>query len=174
MSKKNDKVNASRRNFLMGAVRRIRKEDAQSCGPIAASSGTISLIREANDAYAAEDWDEAIRLYREYLKKEKDLDVRLRLGETMYKAGRYIPARTEFRTVLRGRPKELRAMILLGLTYARAEDLEKAAEAWREYFDPHNIPMQRELNLQIGLIDDGMAESPESVARAVEAQLDCL
>lgn len=172
MSKKKDKVNASRRNFLFGAVRRAKREEASEA-PIAASSETISLIRLANEAFDREDWDEAIKLYRKYLKEEKDLDVRLRLGETLYFAERYNAARVEFRTVHKRRPEELKAVIYLGLCYARSGNLERAAETWKIYFDPNNIPMQRELNLQIGLIEDGLADCADSVAKAVEAHLTC-
>lgn len=172
MSKKNDKVNASRRNFLFGAVRRAKKQEASEA-PIAASSETISLIKLANRAFDEENWDEAVKLYRQYLKEEKDLNVRQRLGETLYFAERYTAARVEFRTVLKKLPEDLKATVFLGLCYARAGNLEKAAEVWRTYFDPQNIPMQRELNLQIGLIEDGMADCADSVAKAVEAHLTC-
>ncbi|WP_147819961.1 tetratricopeptide repeat protein [Salidesulfovibrio onnuriiensis] len=168
---KKTKVNASRRNFLFGAVRRLKGEEVGD-GPIAATTETIPLLTRANGHYAAGEYEEATEAYREYLKIEKnDLDVRLQLGKCMYAAGKYAASRVEFKRVLKVREKDSEAIVYLGLTHARNGNLEQAAAAWEDFFDISNVALLRELNLQKGLIETRDAESPELVAEAVEKAL---
>lgn len=165
------KMNASRRNFLFGAVRRMKGEDAQEV-PMAATSETIPLLLEANDAFAAEKYDDAVQKYREYLKLEKnDVDVHLQLGISLYRSGKFGAARLEFRKVLKERKKDPRATVYLGLTHARADNLAKAANAWDDFFDLKNVNLLREINVQKGLIQTGDAGTGAEVAEAVEAAL---
>ncbi len=169
---KKTKVNASRRSFLFGAVRRIKGEE-QDNAPIAATTETIPLLTRANEYYDRGEFDEAVEVYREYLRIEKDdIAVRLQLGKCMYKAGKHTASRVEFKRVLKAREKESEALVYLGLTHARGGNLEQAAAVWEDFFDISNVALLRELNIQKGLIETGDAESPEAVAEAVEKALE--
>jgi len=46
---------------------------------------------------------------------------------------------------------------------------------WKLFFDPHNVTVQRELNLQIGLLEIATEDAPANpveVAEAVEKALE--
>lgn len=166
------KVDPSRRNFLFGAVRRMKGE-AKPEEPIAVSSETIPLLTKANIAYNEARYDDAVELYRDYLKLEKaDVDTRIRLGICLYRAGKHGAARLEFKRVLKSREKDEQSILYLGLTFCRTENAEKAVETWRMYFNPKNINVMRELNLQTGFLETGDFESWDAVAEAVEKAME--
>lgn len=168
---KKTKVNASRRNFLFGAVRRFKGEESDGT-PIAATTETIPLLTKANAHYTRGEFEEAVEVYREYLKVERnDTDVRLQLGKCLYKAGKHTAARVEFRRVLKVREKDSEAIVYLGLTFARTGCLEQAVCAWDDFFDISSVNLLREINVQKGLIETGDADSPDEVAEAVEKAL---
>lgn len=82
----------------------------------------------------------------------------------------------EFERLMQKNHKDNNALLFLGLVLARMERLDKAAVVWKLHFDPHNIPVQRELNLQVGLIEIATEEAPanpvevaDSVEKALEA-----
>lgn len=162
-----DKINKARRNFLFGAVRRFRKEDPDQ--PIAATADTVDVIRKANAAYVDGRWEEARDGYKEYIQSDKnDADVRYRLGVSLYRLGMYRQAKLEFERCLRLDREYRDAFLYLGLTMVRLERPEKAVPLWKRYFNTNAIPVQRELNLQLGLMESGVADPPETVAESVE------
>lgn len=169
---KKTRINASRRDFLFGAVRRFRGEEKDDT-PIAATTETIPLLVRANEHYTKGEFEEAVEVYREYLKIEQnDNAVRLQLGKSLYNAGKHAASRVEFKRVLKCCKKDSQATLYLGLTHARAGNLEQAATVWEDFFDLSNVALLRELNLQKGLIETGEAESPEKVVEAVEKALE--
>ncbi|WP_419784955.1 tetratricopeptide repeat protein [Pseudodesulfovibrio sp.] len=165
MAKK--EINTSRRNFLFGAVRRIKKENPD--GPIASTAGAVDAMKCANALYMDEDWDAAREKYMECMEADKnDADVRYRLGVCLYRLGKYLQAKIEFERALRIRREFQDALLYLGLTLVRLEKPEKAVALWKQYFNPLAVPLQRELNLQLGMLEEGMADSPTAIAEAVE------
>jgi Flp pilus assembly protein TadD len=156
----------------MGAVRRVRGKEAVA-EPVAATGDTVPLLDRANTHFAAKEFEQAVDTYREYLKREKqDMDVRVRLGRSLYALGKYTAARLEFKRVLKVRPKDSQACVYAGLCFARCARLEEAARVWEDFFDLKNVELLRELNIQKGLILSGDAGHHDAVAEAVEAVLD--
>ncbi|BCS87822.1 tetratricopeptide repeat protein [Pseudodesulfovibrio sediminis] len=164
------KIDKSRRNFLFGAVRRYKKESLDQ--PVAATAECVATIKTANALYVDGAWEEARLKYKECLQSDQnDADVRYRLGVCSYKVGKYIQAKLEFERALRIDRTYKDAFLYLGLTMVRLEKPEKALALWKQYFNPLAIPVQRELNLQIGLIEEGVGDSPQTIAEAVEAAI---
>ena len=159
------KIDKSRRNFLFGAVRRLKNQSAQ--GPLASTAVCVETIKAANALYVDEAWEEARQQYKACLVSDKnDPDVRYRLGVCLYRLGRYRQAKLELERALRIRPGHQDSFLYLGLTLVRLHRPEKAVAPWKRYFNPQAVAVQRELNLQTGLIEEGAQVSPERVAQA--------
>lgn len=164
------KIDKSRRNFLFGAIRKVK--NTPSTGPEASTAEAIDLIKEANTYYVDEQWEEAREKYKECLVCDKnDADVRYRYGVCLYKVGKYRQAKLEFERALRIDRDYKDAFLYLGLTMVRLEKPEKAVALWKQYFNPQAIAVQRELNLQIGMLEQGMADAPGAIALAVETAI---
>jgi tetratricopeptide (TPR) repeat protein len=165
MAKK--EIDKSRRNFLFGAVRKIKNEKTD--GPVASSAACIDTIKEANSLYVEQDWEAARLKYRECLEDDKnDADVRYRLGVCLYREGKFRQAKLEFERAARIRRDYQDALLYLGLTMVRLGKPEKAVALWKQYFNPLAVSVQRELNLQIGMLEEDMADSAHDIAEAVE------
>ncbi len=161
------KIDKSRRNFLFGAVRRIKNEKAD--GPAASTAEGIEVIKDANSLYVDGSWEDACLKYKECLETDKnDADVRYRLGVCLYRVGKYRQAKLEFERTLRIQREYKDAFLYLGLTMVRLEKPEKAVALWKQYFNPLAVAVQRELNLQMGMLEEGMADPPDAIAEAVE------
>ena len=107
--------------------------------------------------------------YKECLVSDKnDADVRYRLGVCLYKTGKYRQAKLEFERTLRVDRKYKDALLYLGLTIVRLGKPEKAVALWKQYFNPLAVTVQRELNLQIGLLESDVNDPPDVIAEAVE------
>lgn len=165
------KINTSRRNFLFGAVRRIKNEKVDE--PVASTAESIDSIKEANALYVDEKWEEARAKYRQCIENDKnDADVRYRCGVCLYKVGKYRQAKLEFERTLRINREYKDALLYLGLTLVRLEKPEKAMPLWKQYFNPQAIAVQRELNLQLGMMEQGIADPLEAIALAVEKAIE--
>ncbi|WP_051694223.1 tetratricopeptide repeat protein [Desulfohalovibrio reitneri] len=99
----------------------------------------------------------------------EDVESRCWLGVCLYRRGQYVRSRCELSRVCRkGGPPA--ASLHLGLAHARQGDMDKAAEIWRNYFEPDNTAVQREVNLQLALHESGSCTG-EECAQAVERAL---
>lgn len=164
------KIDKSRRNFLFGAARRFKNEDLDQ--PVASTAEVIDVMKEANRLYVEELWEEARLKYKECLKQDQnDPDLRYRIGVCGYKMGKYRQAKLDLERCLRLDPKYMDAHLYLGLTLVRLGKPEKVSAVWGRYFNPKAVVVQRELNLQLGLLETGVADSPERIAEAVETAI---
>lgn len=161
------KIDKSRRNFLFGAVRRFKNEDTDQ--PVASTAECVDAIRQANALYVDEQWEEARLKYKECLQEDQnDADVRYRLGVCSYRVGKYRQAKLEFERCLRIDRNYADAFLYLGLTMVRLGRTDKVAPLWTRYFNPKAVTVQRELNLQLGLIESGQPDPDDAIAEAVE------
>jgi tetratricopeptide (TPR) repeat protein len=164
------KIDKSRRNFLFGAVRRFKNENPNELE--ASTVDAIDVIKAANALYVDGNWEEAREKYKECLKSDKsDADVRYRLGVCSYRVGKYRQAKLEFERTLRLDRGYKDSLLYLGLTIVRLGKPDKAVALWKQYFNPLAVVVQRELNLQIGLLESGEIDPPETIAEAVEAAI---
>lgn len=166
-------IDVSRRRLLFGFMDRVRGET--DVAPVAAASQTAPVLAKANEAFAAGDFASAIGAYREFLTAENaNTEARQRLGESLYRQGQFIQAKVEFERLLQKDRKANRAIVFLGLVLARLDRAQKAAVVWKLHFDPQNVPLQRELNLQIALVESASEDQPAdaaAMAAAVEQAL---
>lgn len=164
------KIDKGRRNFLFGAVRRFKNEDPDS--PQASTAECMDAVKEANRLYVEEQWEEARLKYKECLKDDQnDPDVRYRIGVCAYKTGKYRQAKLDFERCLRSNPEYMDAFLYLGLTLVRLDRADKVPAVWARYFNPKAVVVQRELNLQLGLLETGVTDAPEKIAEAVETAI---
>jgi len=173
MKDKKEEIDVSRRRLLFGFLDRARGVEA---APMAAASQTAPVLAQANAAYAAGDFAAASGFYKAFLQDESaNVEARQRYGECLYRQGQLIQAKVEFERLLQKNRKDNRALVFLGLVLARLDRVQKAAVVWKLYFDPHNVPLSRELNLQIAFVEsapEGELPAALAVAEAVERVLD--
>jgi len=151
-----EEIDVKRRRLLFGFMDTLRgKSEAE---PMATASQTAPILAEANAAFAAGSWEAALAPFRKFLESEREnVEARQRLGECLYNLGRYIPAKVEFERILQRNRTNNRAILFLGLVLVRLERVQKAAVVWKLFFDPHNVALQRELNIQIALVESAAA-----------------
>lgn len=174
MAKKEERIDLSRRNFLTGFRRIVKKEPEEAPAPQASLDETYGVLRDANLAFRDQEYEKAHGLYKEFLSNEsRNADARLRLGLCLYHLGKHIQAKVEFERVLRERRDDKQAMLYLGLALARLNKPGKAAVIWQMYFDPECIPVQREINVQLAFLESDDLEAPDgaAMADAVEAAI---
>ncbi|EPR43855.1 hypothetical protein dsx2_0079 [Desulfovibrio sp. X2] len=157
----------SRRDLLFGFVDRIRgREPGEK-----AVTGVTQESSEADGHFAAGRWSEAVNAYRDVLARESgNEEARVRLGICFYRQGKHTQAVVELGRVLRKRSHNL-ASLYLGLCHARRGELDKAATAWKAYFEPSRVPLMREINFQLARIETEKEVDSGSVAAAVEEAL---
>ena len=170
---KKEEIDVSRRRLLFGFLDRARGVEA---APVAAASQTAPVLAKANATYAAGDFAAASALYKSFLQDESaNGEARQRFGECLYRQGQFIQAKIEFERLLQKNRKDNRAILFLGLVLARLDRVQKAAVVWKLFFDPHSVPLSRELNLQIALVESAAEDelpAAAAVAEAVERVLD--
>lgn len=171
MSDKKKAQKLSRRGFLFGGFRKKEdREQVQSAAkPIAAKEINLDTLAEANVAYENNRFEEAAEKYKEFIKTEpQNADARKRHGHCLYKTEKYVQAKVEFDRAIRILGKDNFSSLYLGLTLCRNGSGKKAVPVWKNYFDPQNITLQREINLQIALIESDPEVSFEEAANMVE------
>ncbi|MFW5838028.1 MAG: tetratricopeptide repeat protein [Desulfovibrionaceae bacterium] len=171
-----DKNKMSRRDLFVGGFRRLRK-NAQSVGDLRsddsplrkAQQPKVSMFEMGEKALQRGELDKAVRRLRECVKTDTgDADARLKLGEALYRLGKHVQARVELERVLRLRPKENLARLYLGLSLCRLGKADRVRSAWEDYFEPDNIELQREINLQLAILETDEEPDLDQAAAAVE------
>jgi len=156
-----DEIDVNRRKLLFGFMDKLR--GAPEAAPVASASQTAPILAAANAAFAAGTWEAALERYREFLGAESEnIEARQRLGECLYRLGKHIQAKVEFERIIQKNRSNNRAIVFLGLVLARLDRVHKAAVVWKLFFDPHNVTLQRELNIQIALVESAVGEDPDS------------
>ncbi len=157
----------SRRELLFGFMDRIRGRE-----PGEAAATGVSAPSAAADALFGEGrWAEALDAYREALGREAaDVEARVRVGICLYRLGKHTQAVAELNAALRRKEHNL-ALLYLGLCHARRGEPGRMAEAWKRYFEPGRINLQREVNLQVACLEAGHEVDSGQAADAVEQAL---
>ncbi|WP_461209173.1 tetratricopeptide repeat protein [Desulfocurvus sp. DL9XJH121] len=182
MAKKNDN-GLSRRDFLFAGLRKVRRESGEpeprrDFGSLAAATEGVSkddaarakeAFAQGNAAFARADYEAAAPLYRECIQLfPAHLEARKRVAYCHYRLGRYVQARVEFDRVLREAGKDNFSSLYLGLAHCRLNKPDKAVEAWEGYFNPDEVRIMRELNVQTALLKS--PEPPDIAAVADEVE----
>lgn len=149
MSKKTE---MSRRGFLSGSFLKRKSDDSPA--PETATQKEDTTLAKANAAYREKDYAGAASLYREFSKTDpNNLEARQRLGRSLYQCGKYVQAKIEFQRALRIDPADNYSKLYLGLALARMDKTETALETLKTFFDPKQIELQREINIQIAMAE---------------------
>lgn len=170
----------SRRDILFGGLRKLRAwggdQDPVPAGQAAPPASEMArrlaaghaAFKRSDHAAAAEEYLACTRLDPDHA------DARRRLGYCLYRQGRYVQARVELDRALRILGKDNFASLYLGLTLARMGRPADAVAAWRAYYNPDEVRIMRELNLQIALLESPepplAATAADAVDEAVEAR----
>lgn len=192
MSEKKKKKPLSRRDFLFGGLRKLRGEDEdsepkkQDFALLAAATEGVTqdeatqakeaFIR-ANKCYAIADYEGAVPEYRQCVRLfPAHLEARKKLGYCLYRLEQNVQAKVEFERVLREAKKDNYCALYLGLTQARLGKADKAIAAWKQYFNPEEVRIMRELNLQIALLESpekpDLPDVIEQIEEAIEIRKD--
>ncbi len=183
MSQKKKSNPLSRRDFLFGGLRKLRGEDkdaepakndfalhaaTEGVGKDEAQQAKEAFLR-GNKQYAVSDYEAAVPEYRECVRLfPAHLEARKRLGYCLYRLGQNVQAKVEFERVLREAKKDNYCALYLGLAQARLGKADKAVAAWKQYFNPDEVRIMRELNLQMALLQSPEKPDLEDVVEQVE------
>jgi len=154
----------SRRDLIFGFMDRIRgREQGEE-----AATGMTAPSAEADAHFAEGRWEEALDAYRNVLgQAASDAEARVRVGICLYRLGKHTQAVAELAAVLRKREHNL-GSLYLGLCHARRGEPDKMTEAWKKYFEPARVNLQREVNLQVACFEEGHGSDTGQAADAVE------
>lgn len=157
----------SRRDLLFGLFQRMR--GPSEAPPVV--SGVDGKALSGDAAMASGELGQAVMAYRQCLHQAPEqAEVRAKLGHCLYRQGRYVQASCEFTRVLRQKEDNLSALYL-GLAQARLGRQEEAVAALRRYFNPQAVAVQREVNLQLALLETSAPPELERVVAAIEEAL---
>lgn len=163
-----DRKTLSRRQLLFGGLGRIKDKVAPD-KPLHMDAD----LNEGDRLLAAREYPGAAACYRKCLARSPENPVaRGRLGYCRMREGRLDDAVRELGQVLEKNPKDNFARLYLGLAQAMRGDLTAAADAWREYFNPSQLTLQREINIQTALMQTDVPPTPEEVVKAVEEAIE--
>ena len=169
----------SRRDILFGGLRKLRsigEEHLSSAAPAAAApaagpapSELVRHLAAGHAAFKQADYPAAAEEYRACARLDPNhADVRRRLGYCLYRMGQHVQAKVELERALRLLRQDNFSTLYLGLVMARLDRPAAAASAWRAYYNPDEIRIMRELNLQIALLEAPEPTTAEAAADAVE------
>ena len=119
---------------------RLNPDEVEALESLAARQPGDAAVRVelGNLHMEAEQWDEAIRWYREALALNPALpDTVLDLGACLASAGRPAEALTEFETVLRTDPDHRNALYNKGIALLQMGRASEAVAAWEELLRRH-------------------------------------
>jgi tetratricopeptide (TPR) repeat protein len=109
------------------------------------------ILERAKGSARVGDHEEAERLLKQYLAKEKDnREAHLLLGTTLAKAGKLSDAEDEFTTLLARNPQDVEALNNLAVIYRRQDRLQDALGALMEAIDID--PTRAEFHYNLGNI----------------------
>ncbi|MEW5773651.1 MAG: tetratricopeptide repeat protein [Thermodesulfobacteriota bacterium] len=164
----------SRRDILFGGLRKLRafgeeKEPAPAAKAAPPASELAQRLAAGHAAFNRADYPAATEEYQACIRLDPNHpDVRRRLGYCLYRQARYVQAKVELERALRILGKDNYASLYLGLTLARMDRPADAVSAWRAYYNPDEIRIMRELNLQIALLEAPEPTTAEAAADAVD------
>ncbi|MFA6810693.1 MAG: tetratricopeptide repeat protein [Desulfoplanes sp.] len=171
MKNKDRAYMVSRRDFLLGAVRRVRQnvDDVVTPEKKAPVSGIGKDICEADRLFGEGQYDQAVELYKNVLSRESHhKEARVQTMICQYRLGQINPAKVCAQQVLKQEPGNQVARLYLGLVWAKKGNLDKAMQAWSDYFDLKMPRILREVNLQKALFEAGEGLECEDVVASVE------
>jgi len=123
-------------------------------------------LMKAEQQLVREQYDEAVRLYEEYLAEHPDsVRGRSKLGFAYLKTGRLDEAVSAFERVLAMEPGEPYALLYLGLTYLNKGESGKTIEIWQQYRDRRNPLVEKEIRRLLTLVQ--IAESQRQAKKAL-------
>ncbi|MDQ7032584.1 MAG: hypothetical protein Q9M37_07715 [Desulfonauticus sp.] len=153
----------SRRDFLTGLFKKIRKKDN-------AFTGLSPVLIKADKALSKGSYREAIKLYKTALKQEKNLDLEIlkKCAYAYFRLHEFDNSREYFDKVLEVKPREPFCLLYKGLGFAYEGDLEQAIKCWESYFNLEKPFIQREINAIVGLYKAGEPLDYQEVVQDVE------
>jgi len=161
----------SRRDFLLSAVRRVRQnvDDVVTPEKKAPVSGIGKDICEADRLFGEGLYDQAVEYYKTVLSRESNhKEARVQTMICQYRLGQINPAKVCAQQVLKQEPENQVARLYLGLAWAKKGNLDKAMQAWSDYFDLKMPRILREINLQKALFEAGESMNCNAVVACVE------
>jgi predicted Zn-dependent protease len=127
------------------------------------------MIEQNGRTLAQNERDNSVRRLRDCVKAAPDDQwARLELGEALYRQGKFIQARVELDRILHAAPENHQARLYLGLTMCKMGNPDKVKTAWKGYFEPGNLELQREINVQLAFLETENDLDLDEIAACVE------
>jgi len=125
------------------------------CFPIICFFSGCGTLYDADNQMRQENYQEAIRLYSQYLDEQPDsLEGAKKLGLAYYRAGVINKATPQFQSVLKNDRSDPRATLYLALCYFKTGQSLKAADLLMEYENKDMPIVKAEMEKQIEISEN--------------------
>ncbi len=133
------------------------------------ASGVDPQVLEADMLLRKNKFQEAAKAYAACLEKEPGhAEALRRLGFCRLKLNQTSEARMAWDELNRIRPGDHFAALYTGLSYAMDNNVPKAIDAWKSYFNIRQPLIQREINLILALHERGDQLDPAGLVKSVQ------
>ena len=151
--------------------------------PVSEDPEAIRLFEEANSAFDAENFEEALALYQKFMEQNPEVyQIRFNIGNCYAETGQFDLALTEYEAVIAKLDKEIenpdiklkaKSVAAIGEVYLKKQDLEKAQEYFKQSIELS--PDDQILSYNVGEIyfsNNNMGEAVEYFSKAIEIKPD--
>ena len=164
-SKNSYQKGLTRRQMLSSLIGRFRQRDTIESKP---ASISIDLSRQ-NDLFQKGEYEQAAIELRKLLNDKPDyIPAQKLFSLCLFKANHFFHAKQVLRDIPKNQGEDSFCFLYLGLIAARQNELNEAVEFWQGYKNLKQPLIQREINLQLALIEQKMLSDPLEAARKVE------
>ena len=135
----------SRRDFLLGWIKKI-KNNLQELTDLP------DILKKVDKIINSEKYEEAKKILQDLCKKyPNSIELKRRLAITLYKSNEEQKAYTLFKEL--GKQKDNLSFLYLAVIEGEKNDDKTTLFYLKKFFDPQNITLQREINLNIALYE---------------------
>lgn len=133
------------------------------------TSGLHPQIIKADRLLRAKNYQEAAKLYAACQENEPGhAEALLKLGFCLLKINKTAEARQAWDKLNQIKPGDHLAALYTGLSHAMDNNVQKAINSWKSYFNIKQPLIQREINLILALHERGDQLDPAEVVKSVE------
>ncbi len=154
----------SRRGFLFGWLNKIKEN-------IKETTELPGLLEKADKFIKEKHYDNAKLLLKKLLNSySQSVEVKRRLGYLYYRLDDKERAKNIFEEIIQHQ-KDNRTLLYLAIINAKEQNEEKTISYLEDFFDPEDIILQREINLQLALYESNetnLSDLVQAIERVIK------
>lgn len=155
----------TRRQMLSSLVGRFKQRDTFERDP----ASIVIDLSSPNDLFQNGEYEQAAIELRQILNKHPDyLPGQKLFCLCLLKANHFLHAKQVLQEIKKKQGTESFCSLYLGLIAAKQGELQQAVQFWQNYKNLKQPIIQREINLQLALIEQEMTSDTRDIAQKVE------